>query len=311
MVQVDLITGFLGAGKTTFLRKYAAYLAGQGHHVCILENDFGAVNVDAMLVQDLLGEHCEIETISGGCDCDTHQRRMRTKLISMAMRGFDRVVVEPSGIFDVDEFFDVLRDDPLDRWYTLGNVFAIVDALLPETLSPQADYILASEAASAGRILLSRSQLASPEQQEGAIAHLKRAFAACKCSRTLTEADFLTKDWAALADADFAALDGCGYRHTDCEKLHFDEHDAFGSAYFLELGLPRKQLEANIPALFTDPACGRVLRVKGFVQDETGWVELNATADGLTAAPIPAGQEVLIVIGEGLDKDVIQRRLTA
>ena len=161
MVQVDLITGFLGAGKTTFLRRYVAYLTAQGHHVCILENDFGAVNVDAMLVQDLLGERCEIETISGGCDCDTHQRRMRTKLISMAMRGFDRVVVEPSGIFDVDEFFDVLRDEPLDRWYTLGNVFAVVDALLPETLSPQAEYILASEAASAGRILLSRSQLAT------------------------------------------------------------------------------------------------------------------------------------------------------
>ena len=311
MVQVDLITGFLGAGKTTFLRKYAAYLTKQGYHVCILENDFGAVNVDAMLVQDLLSDGCEIETISGGCDCDTHQRRMRTKLISMAMRGFDRVVVEPSGIFDVDEFFDVLRDDPLDRWYTLGNVFAIVDALLPETLSPQADYILASEAVSAGRILLSRCQLAGPEQQAGAIAHLKRAFAACKCSRTLTDADFLIQDWAALTDADFAALDRCGYKHADCEKLHFDEHDAFGSAYFLELGIPCKQLRANIPALFNDPACGRVLRVKGFVQGETCWVELNATADGLTAASIPAGQEVLIVIGEGLDKSVIEQHLRA
>lgn len=62
------------------------------------------MNVDAMLVQDLLGPNCDLETISGGCDCDTHQRRMRTKLIAMAMRGFDRVVVEPSGIFDVDEF---------------------------------------------------------------------------------------------------------------------------------------------------------------------------------------------------------------
>ena len=306
MVQVDLITGFLGAGKTTFLRRYAAYLTAQGHHVCILENDFGAVNVDAMLVQDLLGERCEIETISGGCDCDTHQRRMRTKLISMAMRGFDRVVVEPSGIFDVDEFFDVLRDEPLDRWYTLGNVFAVVDALLPETLSPQAEYILASEAASAGRILLSRSQLATQAQRESAIDHLKRALAARKCSRTLTEEDFLIKDWADLEDADLAALDDCGYQHADCEKLCFDAHDAFGSAYFLELGLPRQQLEARIPSLFTDAACGRVLRVKGFVQDAAGWVELNATADGLTAAPIPAGQEVLIVIGEGLDKKRIE-----
>ena len=167
MVQVDLITGFLGAGKTTFLRRYVRYLVAQGHNVCILENDFGAVNVDAMLVQDLLGPNCDLETISGGCDCDTHQRRMRTKLISMAMRGFERVIVEPSGIFDVDEFFDVLRDEPLDRWYQLGNVIAIVDALLPEELSPQAEYILASESAWAGSVLLSRCQLASDAQKQG------------------------------------------------------------------------------------------------------------------------------------------------
>ena len=309
MVQVDLITGFLGAGKTTFLRRYAAWLVAQGHNVCILENDFGAVNVDAMLVQDLLGDHCEIETISGGCDCDTHQRRMRTKLISMAMRGFDRVLVEPSGIFDVDEFFDVLRDDPLDRWYQLGNVIAIVDALLPGELSAQADYILASEAANAGVVLFSRSQLAGEERLRATKEHLDAALAACKCGRRFVPEELITKDWADLTDADFAAIDRCGYRQASCEKLHFDEHKAFGSAYFLELGLPRRQLEANIPALFTTPACGHVLRVKGFVQDETGWVELNATADGLTAAPIPNGQEVLIVIGEGLEKGEIERVL--
>ena len=50
-----------------------------------------------------------------------------------------------------------------------------------------------------------------------------------------------------------------------------------------------QQLEQNIPALFTDPACGHVLRAKGFVQDENGWVELNATADDLTANAIPKG----------------------
>ena len=179
MVQVDLITGFLGAGKTTFLRRYVRYLVEQGHNVCILENDFGAVNVDAMLVQDLLGGRCDLETISGGCDCDTHQRRMRTKLIAMAMRGFDRVVVEPSGIFDVDEFFDVLRDDPLDRWYQLGSVIAIVDALLPDPLSPQAEYVLASETANAGRVLFSRTQLAGETRTRAAEEHLTRALDAC------------------------------------------------------------------------------------------------------------------------------------
>ena len=44
MIKIDLITGFLGSGKTTFLRKYASYLITQGQNIGILENDFGAVN---------------------------------------------------------------------------------------------------------------------------------------------------------------------------------------------------------------------------------------------------------------------------
>ena len=312
MVQIDLITGFLGAGKTTFLRRYAAYLTAQGHHVCILENDFGAVNVDAMLVQDLLGPNCDLETISGGCDCDTHQRRMRTKLIAMAMRGFDRVVVEPSGIFDVDEFFDVLRDDPLDRWYQLGSVIAIVDALLPETLSPQAEYLLASETMNAGRVLLSRAQLAAPAQCAAAAAHLERALEAAKSSRRFAPGEILAKDWDALTDTDLAALAACGYRQASCEKLHFDEHEAFSSLCFLEQHLTLQQLQAAADHLFADAACGHVLRVKGFAPDPqgtTGWLELNATAAGCTLAPIPQGQEVVIVIGEGLDKARLEEDL--
>ena len=49
MIQIDLITGFLGSGKTTFIRKYAKYLIEQGLNIGILENDFGAVNVDSVL----------------------------------------------------------------------------------------------------------------------------------------------------------------------------------------------------------------------------------------------------------------------
>ena len=104
MIKIDLITGFLGSGKTTFLKKYASYHLRQGLRVGILENDFGAVNVDMMLLKDLLGDNCDLEMIAGGCDYDCHVRRFRTKLISFAMQGMDRVLVEPSGVFDVDEF---------------------------------------------------------------------------------------------------------------------------------------------------------------------------------------------------------------
>ena len=153
MVKVDLITGFLGSGKTTFIRKYAKYLMDEGNNIGILENDYGAVNVDMMLLQDLMGDNCELEMISGGCDKDCHRRRFKTKLIAMGMCGYDRVIVEPSGIFDVDEFFDILHEEPLNRWYQIGNVIAIVDSRLENDLSDEADFILASEVADAGCIV--------------------------------------------------------------------------------------------------------------------------------------------------------------
>ena len=102
MVKVDLITGFLGSGKTTFIRKYVGHLLDMGQRIAILENDFGAVNVDMMLLKDLEGDNCSLEMIAGGCDLDCHIRRTRTKLIALGMQGFDRVIVEPSGIYDVE-----------------------------------------------------------------------------------------------------------------------------------------------------------------------------------------------------------------
>ena len=110
MIKIDLITGFLGSGKTTFIRKYVKHLTDKGLKIGILENDYGAVNVDAMLLQDILGDKCELEMVAGGCDADCHKRRFKTKLIAMGMQGFDRVLVEPSGVFDMDEFFR--QNDP-------------------------------------------------------------------------------------------------------------------------------------------------------------------------------------------------------
>ena len=98
MVKIDLITGFLGSGKTTFIKKYAKHLIDKGDNIGILENDYGAVNVDMMLLKDLEGEKCELEMIAGGCDADCHRRRFRTKLIAMGMCGYDRVIVEPSDV---------------------------------------------------------------------------------------------------------------------------------------------------------------------------------------------------------------------
>ena len=156
MIKIDLITGFLGSGKTTFIKKYARHLIDQGERVCILENDYGAINIDMVLLGDLLGPNCELEMVVGGDGHEAHQRRFRTKLINISMLGFTRVIVEPSGIYDVDEFFDTLYESPLDRWYEAGSVISIVDPWQTQDLSEELRYILMSETARAGKIVFSK-----------------------------------------------------------------------------------------------------------------------------------------------------------
>ena len=72
MTKIDLITGILGSGKTTWIHQYAEHLIQQGQRIAILENDFGAVNVDMVMLQDLKCENCQLELIAGGGDPCCH-----------------------------------------------------------------------------------------------------------------------------------------------------------------------------------------------------------------------------------------------
>ena len=244
MIQIDLITGFLGSGKTTFIRKYAKYLIDQGLNIGILENDFGAVNVDAMLLQDILGDNCTLEMVAGGCDADCHRRRFKTKLIAMGMCGYDRVLVEPSGIFDMDEFFDALHEDPLDRWYTIGNVITIIDATLEQNLSEASRYLLASQVAQAGTVLYSHSQEVTPEQLASTKDYVKQSFDILH-SKSTPKQIVLEKDWKDLTDEDYKAILSSGYQDANYTKLWFDDKQTYDSLYFMNMNFTEDFLKES------------------------------------------------------------------
>ena len=304
MITIDLITGFLGSGKTTFIKKYARWLVAKGERVCILENDYGAINIDRVLLQDLLGPNCELEMVVGGDGAEAHQRRFRTKLISMAMLGYTRVLVEPSGIYDVDEFFDTLYEEPLDRWYELDSVLTIIDARLDPGLSPASRYLLASEAANAGKIILSKL---SEDTQNDTIAQtlalLNQAMEEVQCSRRFSYPnDVLAKPWDQLEDADFQMLEAAGYRHVSFLKKAVAEEGAYQSLFYMHYETTPEDLRARVLKLLEDPAAGHVLRIKGF----SSGLELNVTKDERHFRPLTAPTEdVIIVIGEALRKDIV------
>lgn len=307
MIKIDLITGFLGSGKTTFIKKYAGWLLKQGMNIGILENDLGAVNVDMMLLHELEGERCELEMVSGGCDRECHKRRFKTKLIAMGMCGYDRVLVEPSGIFDVDEFFDVLREEPLDRWYEIGNVITILDGNLEETLPPQGEYMLATEAANAGCIVLSKCRTASDEKLAEITERLNSALKQVKCRRQFEPGEIFCKDWDLLTDEDFQYLSSGGYVTEDFEKQIYEENSGFQTLYFMNLEMTESKLENGMKQIFEDSSWGSVFRIKGFLKREDGsWLELNASKGKFSLKPSAVGQEVIIVIGTDLNEEKIR-----
>ena len=313
MTKIDLITGILGAGKTTFLLKYARHLIDSGQRIAILENDFGAVNADMALLQELKCENCQLEMISGGGDAHCHRRRFRTQLIALGMQHFDRVLIEPSGIYDMDEFFDILHEPPVDQWFEIASILTILNAETEELLSGEMEFLLASEAACAGKLLLSKLPQEHPEQRAAEIlAHLNAALAGIQCDRRFSEQDLFIKDWGDLDAADFAMLSSAGYRNASYVKKYQTDMLRSSVHYFMHIRLPEQEIESVIRGILEDSACGHIYRIKGSLPAADGtWLTINAEKNRISIAPAANGQAVLIVIGEELNREAIDTHLKA
>ena len=360
MIKVDLITGFLGSGKTTFIKKYVRYLLDKGEKIGIIENDYGAINVDMLLLNKEFGDECGMEMVVAN-DPDCHRRRFKTKLIAMGMDGvndgkYDRIVVEPSGIYDVDEFFDILYEEPLDRFYEIGNVIAIVDAGLSDELSKESDYLLVSQIAEAGMVVFSKVDSGSGlTESNGAatgeelscdnetiglnvsevghvISHMNRALKRFKCDRRYglgegggeinyndekyTAKDIMVKPWDNLTADDFECIENCGYVPEDHIKLHVAEDNGYRSLFYFHVKMSEEELKNMAAGLLSDESFGNIYRIKGFVPEENTnhkndkqfdtYVEINATRKQVEINRTDKGQEVIIVIGEGLDNARIE-----
>ena len=243
--------------------------------------------------------------VAAACDEDCLKRRFKTKLISMAMSGYDRVIVEPSGVFDMDLFFDTLRDEPLESWYEIGSVITVVNANLRDELSEEEDFYLASQASGAGCILLSRAQLSTPEKMERTKEHIGKA--AEKIYAGTIKGSFLAKDWEELTEEDFRFLADCGYHVSDYRKVIAGAKSDFASLCFLDLKDDLESMQQKIRTLFDSEEFGHIVRVKGFVCDKEGGCQINATRYEMLVDPIAIGQGVMIVIGTELNAEKIRK----
>ena len=308
MTKVDLITGFLGAGKTTFLKKYAKKLMEKGERICIIENDFGAINVDMVLLQELLGDNCNIEMIVGGDGEVAHQRRLKTKLIAMGMLGYDRVIIEPSGVFDPDELFDILYESPIDRWYEMGSVICIYDAEPETELSQESRYLMMAEIASAGVVLVSKLDEENDGKSAEILNGIETVMDEFDCSRVIRPEDIIAKNWDELSDSDYNKIINAGYKKADYPKKLHIEDAKYQTLFYFDFAMDEETLHEAVLNIFSDEECGEVHRIKGFIKvSDDEKIELNVTKHRYDTKRVDTDRAVLIIIGEHLDREKLAK----
>lgn len=159
-VPVLLVTGFLGAGKTTVVNHLLAH--AEGRRIAAVVNDFGAINIDAELIADASDG---VISLSNGCICCSLEGDLLRTLASLLRRDPqpEFIVIETSGIADPADIVRNLMDPLIWREAPLETVLCVVDATTtPATLGE--DALLRSQLRAADVVALSKVDLIDPSR---------------------------------------------------------------------------------------------------------------------------------------------------
>ncbi|KAG4104985.1 hypothetical protein H8356DRAFT_1635750 [Neocallimastix lanati (nom. inval.)] len=216
------------------------------------------------------------------------------------MLGFNRVIVEPSGIYDIDEFFDCLYEEPFDDWYEIGNAITVIDSNLEDDLSEESNFILASQVSCAGTILLSKVQELKNNKKEAIEKvknHIKKALKNIRCNKKIDNI-IISKPWDSLTDDDLEKIRNSSYEKTSYVKESAIRNNKYKTFFYINLNISKNELINRIHKIFADKRVGNVIRIKGFIQRNNKWVKVNATKKNLKIMESNVGQGIILVIGE-------------
>ncbi len=228
MTKVDVISGFLGAGKTTLIQKLISDVFA-GQKVVLVENEFGEIGIDGGFLKEA---GIVVNEVNGGCICCTLQGDFQEALHKV-MHEYepDRIIIEPSGVGKLTDILHIVKSV---EGLTLSSYSTVVDAKRCSIYHKNFKEFFDDQISAASCIILSRTQFTSPEvlQKDLDIVH-----------ELNHDARVITTPWDELNGKDiFAAMEGsftmpedheheccCGHNHEhdheECCCGHDHEHD--------------------------------------------------------------------------------------
>ena len=166
MTKIDIVSGFLGAGKTTLIKKLLKE-ALAGTQTVLIENEFGEIGIDGGFLKDA---GIEIKEMNSGCICCSLVGDFGTSLKEVLNTYHpDRILIEPSGVGKLSDVMKAVQNAGLGTEVELNSAVAVVDASKCKMYIKNFGEFFINQIEHAGTIILSRTDVASEEKVKQAV----------------------------------------------------------------------------------------------------------------------------------------------
>ncbi len=316
-IPVLIVSGFLGAGKTTCIQRFLADVEDM-RRVMIIENDFGAVSLDAAVLKH---QGARLQTLTSGCICCSLAGDFLHSLQSvLAEADVDFIVIEPSGVAKLSDILRVCRRPELqDRLAVVGAV-TVVDSQKGLFYLRNFGEFFADQVACSNTILLTRTAVKADWYDETI-----EALRNCNHSAPIIDADDSRVSLSALLMG--CAMLGNGTvpaAHGDrtggheaylydacCADTHDHHHHAEETggltavtAGVMEVYTPEQWRQRT--EQFLSEQAERPLRIKGIVPTPQGYAMIQYSGGPVEVVMTPVAGQTVTVIGTALEKNAVQ-----
>lgn len=325
MTRIDIISGFLGAGKTTLIKKLLGD-ALKGQQVVLIENEFGEIGIDGGFLKDA---GIEIREMNSGCICCSLVGDFGAALKDVITKYHpDRIIIEPSGVGKLSDVIKAVDGVEKEAGVALNSATTVVDVMKCKMYLRNFGEFFENQVKSAGTIILSRTDKADTEKVEAAVKMLRELNPEAHIITTPVEVLGGKKvlDTMEGAIINLAQVEEeehhhhhhdhdeccCGHDHDDeCGCGHDHHHHHHADEVFTSWGqetvktFTKEQIEGILKKLSEDTAYGMVLRAKGMVAGADGqWIYFDMVPEEYEVrdgAPEFTGR--ICVIGSKLAED--------
>lgn len=170
MTKIDIISGFLGAGKTTFIKKMLEEVFGD-EKVVLVENEYGEVGIDGGFMKDA---GIEVKELNSGCICCSLVGDF-SKSLKEVMETYhpDRIIIEPSGVGKLSDVLASVQDMEEQEDMKVNALVTVANVLKVSKQMRAFGEFFRNQVENAATIVLSRTQNAAPEKLEAAVRELQ------------------------------------------------------------------------------------------------------------------------------------------